>query len=133
MSRNFDKGAPPPSDVPQKSPLVTKEISTDKLWGILCGFREGYSTQLALIRMIEKWKKSLGKSGVVGSILMNLSKAYDCLPHDLLIAKLTAYGFDICSLCLVYEYLTNIHQRVKIASSKSYPQKIHVGARKGQF
>ena len=59
----------------------------DKFSTILCGFREGYSTQHALIRLIEKWRKCLDASGIVGTILMDLSKAYDCLPHDLLIAK----------------------------------------------
>ena len=59
----------------------------DKLSEILCGCREGYSTQHALIRLIGKWRKCLDASGIVGTILMDLSKTYDCLPHDL-IAKL---------------------------------------------
>ena len=56
----------------------------DKLRGILSGFRKGYSTQHALSRVIEKWKKSLDNSGVALTIQMDLFKAYDCLPHDLL-------------------------------------------------
>ena len=75
---------------------------------MLCGFREGYSTKHALIRMIEKWKEALDNSSIVGTILMDLSKAYDCLPHDLLVAKLAAYGFDISSLCLKFAF-TNSH------------------------
>ena len=47
---------------------------------------------------------------------MDLSKAYDCLPHDLLIAKLEEYGSDFNSLCLMYRYLDCRHQRVKIGS-----------------
>ena len=47
----------------------------DKLSKILCGFREAYSTQHALIRLIEKWRKCLDASGIVGTILMDLSKA----------------------------------------------------------
>ena len=58
---------------------------------------------------------------------MDLSKAYDCLPHDLLIAKLVAYGFSINSLCLMYDYLNNRYQRVKIGSIRSSPCKIHMG------
>ena len=98
---------------------------------VLYGFREGYSTQQALIRVIEKWKKSLDNSGVVGTILMDLSKAYDCLPRDLLIEKLATYGFSISSFSLVHDYLTNRHQRVKIALAKSNPQKILVGVPHG--
>ena len=51
--------------------------------------------------------------------LMDLSKAYDCLPHDLLIAKLEAYGFGMNSLRLLYSYRTARRQRVKINSTYS--------------
>ena len=50
---------------------------------------------------------------------MDLSKAYDCLPHDLLIAKLAAYGFDNTALALITDYLTNRLQRVKIGATFS--------------
>ena len=51
---------------------------------------------------------------------MGLSKAYDCLPHDLLIARLAAYGFDNTALVLITDFLTNRLQRVKIGASSSY-------------
>ena len=54
---------------------------------LLCGFRKAHSTQHALFRFLQKWQKELDSSGIVGTILMDLSKAYDCLPHDLIIAK----------------------------------------------
>ena len=60
----------------------------------LCGFKKGYSTEHALLNLLKNWKKSLDRPGVLGTVLMDLSKAYDCLPHDLLIAKLSAYGFE---------------------------------------
>ena len=50
---------------------------------LLSGFRQGYSTHHALFRVVEKWKKHLDMMGIVGTILRNLSKAYDCIPHDL--------------------------------------------------
>ena len=52
-------------------------------------------------------------------VLMDLSKAFDCLPHDLLIAKLEAYGFGIGSLLLDFDYLTSRKQRVRINSTYS--------------
>ena len=48
------------------------------------------------------------KSGVVGTILMDLSKTFDCQPHDLIIAKLHAYGLDLDSLRLIRKYLSNL-------------------------
>ena len=59
----------------------------------LCGYRKGYSTQQALVFLIEKWKKILGGKGFGGAVLMDLSKAFDTLNYELLIAKLHAYGF----------------------------------------
>ena len=55
-----------------------------------CGFRKGYNAQHCLITLIEKWKKSVDN----GALMTDLSKAFDCLSHELLIAKLDAYGFD---------------------------------------
>ena len=62
---------------------------------------------------------------------MDLSKAYDCMPHDLLIAKLHAYGISMQSLKLLYSYLTNRKQRVKINNSFSDWFEIIVGVPQG--
>ena len=69
--------------------------------------------------MIEKLKKSLDQGGEYAALLTDLSKAFDCLPHNLIIAKLHAYGFDKASLRLMQSYLTNRYQRVKINNSYS--------------
>ena len=61
--------------------------------------RQGYSTRHSLLFMVEKFRKGLDYSSVSGMLLTDLSKAFDCLRHDLLIAKVTAYGFDQTSLC----------------------------------
>ena len=71
----------------------------------LCGYRKGYNTQQAILVLIEKWKKNLGEKGYGGAVLMDLSRAFDT--HDLLIAKLSAYGFEHDALKLIYSYLTN--------------------------
>ena len=85
----------------------------------LCGYRKGYNTQHALISLIEKWKSMLDKKGYAGAILMDLSKAFDTINHELLIAKLNAYGFSEESLKLVFSYLTDRWQRTKINRSFS--------------
>ena len=58
------------------------------------GYRKGFSTQHALLSLIEKWKKVLDNKEYGGAILMDLSKALDTINYDLLIAKLHVYGFQ---------------------------------------
>ena len=71
----------------------------------LCGYRKGYSCQYALLAMVENWKMSLDNAGHAGGILMDLSKAFDTINHNLLIAKLHAYGFSWDSLEIIYSYM----------------------------
>ena len=73
------------------------------------GFRKGNSAQQCLLTMIEKWRAFLDQNGTCAALLTDLSKAFDCLPHDLLITKLHAYACDLPSL-----KLRNRHQRIKI-------------------
>ena len=64
--------------------------------------------------MIERLKKWLDKGGECPALLTDLFKTFNCLPHDLIIAKLHAYGSDKASLWLIHSYLTGRYQRVKI-------------------
>ena len=84
------------------------------LSNLISAYRKNYSSNHVLIRLIEKWKKQMDNKLFVGAVLMDLSKAFDCVPHDLLIAKLHAYGFDMKTLILFYSYLKNRKQCVKI-------------------
>ena len=61
----------------------------------ISAYRKSFSTNHVLIHLIENWKKSLDEKKFVGAVLMDLSKAFDSIPHDLLIAKMYAYGFSI--------------------------------------
>ena len=102
--------------------LILKQINAyiqPFLSSYICGFRKGFNTQHALISLIEKWKKSLDSKGFCGAVLMDLSKAFDTLNHELLIAKLHAYGFQKDSLSFLHSYLTNRWQRTKVNSTFS--------------
>ena len=80
----------------------------------LCGYRKGYSTQTALMFMLEKWKLSIDNKDIAGGVLMDLSKAFDTINHPLLLAKLHAYGFSKQALAVICSYLSNRKQRIKI-------------------
>ena len=100
--------------------LIAKQINssvTTKILNLLCAYRKGHRAQHALIRLIETIRKILDRKGVAGMILMDLSKAFDCIPHDLLIAKLKAYGFGLQGLRLIANYLSDRKQRVKVGST----------------
>ena len=84
-----------------------------------CSFREGYSVINALLEMIEKCRKYLDAGGGFGALLTDLSKTFDCLPHELLIVKLHAYGVDIPFLKLLHSYLTKQKQRVTLNGTYS--------------
>ena len=64
--------------------------------------------------MIETWKKALDSKHVAGGILTDLCKAFDCLNHEHLIAKLDAYGFGNQSCKFIFDYLKNRKQRTKV-------------------
>ena len=83
------------------------------------GFRKVLNPQSCLVAMIEKFKKSLDQGVEYAELLMDLPKAFDCLPHNLIIAKFHAYEFDKASLRLTHSHLTGRYQKVKINNSYS--------------
>ena len=99
----------------------------------LCGYRQGYSVQHALIVLLEKLRVSLDNKGYGGAILMDLSKAFDTLNHDLLIAKLHAYGFSKKGLILIKSYLSNRWQRTKVNKSYSSWVELLIGVPQGSI
>ena len=98
-----------------------------------CGFRKSFSTQHCLLVMIEKWRKCLDKGSISGAILTDLSKAFDCILHDLLIAKLAASGFDYQSLRIIESFLSNRHQRTKFNNAFSRYSEIIYGVPQGSL
>ena len=95
----------------------------------LSAYRKHDSCQHVLLRMMEKWRKCLHENKVVGAVLMDLSKAFDSLPHDLHTAKLHAYGFSNETLMLLVSYLTGRKQCVKNNNMFSFFNQIISGVR----
>ena len=73
----------------------------------LRGYRKKYSTQMTLISMLEKLKLSIDNKGFAGRVLMDLSKVFDTINHQLLLAKLHAYGFSKQASAITRSYLSN--------------------------
>ena len=98
-----------------------------------CGFRKGFSAQHCLVSMLEKWKSATDNKKSFGALLTDLSKAFDCLSHELLIAKLNAYGFNMSALRFVHSYLKSSMQRTKINSEYTYWEEIMFGVPQGSI
>ena len=97
------------------------------------GFRKGYNAQSCLLVLIEKWKKAIDKKRSAGFLVTDLSKAFDCIRHDLLIAKLNAYGVGQNSLRYICSYLSNRKQRVRINNNFSEWNNIIYGVPQGSI
>ena len=114
--------------------LMHKQLSefTERFFSpLLAGFRQGYNTQHVLLNFLQYCKNSIDNKGLAGAVFMDLSKAFDCVNHGLLIAKLSAYGLNMDALQLIRSYLSNRQQRVKINSSFSDWKEIKIGVPQG--
>ena len=83
--------------------------------------------------MLEKWKNAADKGKVFGALLTDLSKAFDCLPHEFIIAKLNAYGFNLPALKLMHSYLSHRKQRTKVNHAYSSWEEILFGVPQGSI
>ena len=69
----------------------------------ISAYRKFFSTEHVLIRLLEDWRNKLDNNDV-SAVLTDLSKAFDCIPHDLLVTKLGAYGFNRDTVAYIYSY-----------------------------
>ena len=99
----------------------------------LSAFRAGHSCQHVLIHLCETWRKALDEKKSVGILLVDLSKAFDCLPHSLVVAKLEAYGLSEKATTLLADYLINRKQCVKVGDKLSSWKDICYGVPQGSI
>ena len=77
----------------------------DKISNYVTGFRKSHGTQHSLVIMLERWKQAIDKGEYISVMYMDLSKAFDPINDNLLLAKLRAYGFSTTALNLLHSYL----------------------------
>jgi hypothetical protein len=99
----------------------------------LCAFRKGHGCQNTLQRLLEDWKSALDKNCYVAAILMDLLKAFDCLPHESLLNKLAVYGLSSQSVRLLENYLTGRKQQIKLQGVVSGWQILQKGVPQGSI
>ena len=97
----------------------------------LSPYRKGYSWQHVILQLTEYWLEALDNNDYVGTMAMDLSKAFDSMPHALLIAKLRAYGMSKNACNMIVSYLSNRRQRVKISGEVSNWSTINRGVPQG--
>ena len=99
----------------------------------LAAFRRGFGCQTTLLRLVEDWKLALDQHKCVAAILMDLSKAFDCLPHRLLLAKLEGYGLSGGAVELLGSYLGDRQQRIKLGPHTSNWEDLMKGVPQGSI
>ena len=100
---------------------------------MISAYRKNYSSQHVIIRLPEEWRKNLGDNLVVAAVSADMSKAFDCILHDLLIAKLAAYGLSEDALMYILSYLSNRKQCVRINDTYSEFENIIMGVPQGSI
>ena len=93
--------------------------------------RKNNGTDTALLSLTEQWRKELDQHNIIGIVSMDLSKAFDTLPHDLIKAKFKSYGADDKTTELIHDYLTNRRQRVRLGDHLSNWKEISAGVSQG--
>ena len=99
----------------------------------LAAFRKGFGCQSTLLRLLEDWRMALDRHECAAAILMDLSKAFDCLPHRLLVAKLKAYGLSTGAVDLLDSYLSGRKQQVRLGSNTSTWKNLFKGVPQGSI
>ena len=116
--------------------VMSQQLSDlfDKIFfALLSAFIKRYSCQSTLLNMIEHFKKSLDNGEYVACLSMDLSKAFDCLPHCLTICKLHSHGVSREACTLIASYLRDHKQWIKLGNSRSEWTELFKGVPQGSI
>ena len=95
-----------------------------------CSFREGHSTRHCILALLGKWKCAFDTGKVFGTLLTDMSKAFDCLDHELVITKPNAHGSSLPALKLIHNNFSSRKQRTKVNNTDSSWSEIIFGVPK---
>ena len=99
----------------------------------ISAYRKSFSTEHVLNTLLEDWRNKLDNNNVAGAFSTDLSKPFDCIPQDLLVTKLDAYGFNRDTVAYIYLYLKNRKQHVRINGTQSYLGDVISGVPQGSI
>ena len=98
---------------------------------LVSAYQKRYSCQHVILNLTEYWRKALDDNKYISTIAMDLSRAFDCMPHGLLVAKLHAYGVSPKACIFISDYLKDRMQRIKLMNTHSNWTKIDRGVPQG--
>ena len=101
------------------------------IYELQSGFRRLHSCQTALTRVIDNWLTAINNYDTVGTVFLDLSKAFDLVNHDILIQKLQCYKFSASAMAWFKSYLSNRFQQVHISGKLSTPKELKAGVPQG--
>ena len=96
-------------------------------------YRNLHGCSAALLTLIEEWKEKLDQHHIIGTATLDLSKAFDCISHNLLLEKLKFYGLDERTWSLLQSYLSHRYQQVKLGNSFSSLYVVRSGVPQGSI
>ena len=130
----------PVSILPSMSKLFEREMVNqlssyfDNIFhNVISGFRKKHSCETVLLRMIENIKSALDQGKIACVMLMDLSRAFDCIPYKLFISKLKSYGLSPDACALVLNYYCCRKQRVKLGNTCSEWDNVIKGSAQGSL
>lgn len=97
----------------------------------LTAYRKNHSCCTTLLRLTEDWKTEAGLNNIIGATLIDLSKAFDRLPHNLLLEKLSAYSVSPENLEILTIYVANRAQCVRLGNTRATTRKLTSGVPQG--
>ena len=105
----------------------------DKISNYVTRFQKSHGTQHSFVIMLGRWEQAIDKGEDIFVMYMDLPEAFDSINHDLLLAKLRAYGFSTSALILLYSYLKNRKQKVVINNKTSSSEVVIAGVPQGSI